>query len=72
MADMVWLASDEDRERKLAWHLQQALQIPTEKANASSFTKSQNAILDAMNPRDIDANLVMAQQARRVLDRLVI
>ena len=74
MADMVWLASDEDREGEaIAWHLQQALQIPTEKSRRIVFHEiTKNAILDAIdNPRDIDANLVMAQQARRVLDRLV-
>lgn len=62
-ADMVWLASDEDREGEaIAWHLQQALQIPTEKSRRIVFHEiTKNAILDAIdNPRDIDANLVMA------------
>ena len=73
-ADRVWLASDEDREGEaIAWHLQQTLKIPAEKSRRIVFHEiTKNAILDAIdNPRDIDSNLVMAQQARRVLDRLV-
>ncbi len=73
-ADTVWLASDEDREGEaIAWHLQQALKIPAEKSRRIVFHEiTRNAILNAIdNPRDIDSNLVMAQQARRVLDRLV-
>ena len=73
-ADMVWLASDEDREGEaIAWHLQQTLEIPSEKSRRIVFHEiTKNAIVDAIeNPREIDSNLVMAQQARRVLDRLV-
>lgn len=73
-ADVVWLASDEDREGEaIAWHLQQALNIPEDKSRRIVFHEiTKNAILDAIeNPRGIDSNLVMAQQARRVLDRLV-
>lgn len=73
-ADVVWLASDEDREGEaIAWHLQQALNIPEDKSRRIVFHEiTKNAILKAIdNPRDIDSNLVMAQQARRVLDRLV-
>ena len=73
-ADMVWLASDEDREGEaIAWHLQEALKIPAEKSRRIVFHEiTKTAILGAIeNPRDIDSNLVMAQQARRVLDRLV-
>lgn len=73
-ADTVWLASDEDREGEaIAWHLQQTLNIPAEKSRRIVFHEiTKNAILNAIdNPRNIDSNLVMAQQARRVLDRLV-
>jgi len=73
-ADTVWLASDEDREGEaIAWHLKEVLGLQPEKTRRIVFheiTKSaiQNAIL---NPRDIDYNLVNAQQARRVMDRIV-
>ena len=73
-ANTVWLASDEDREGEaIAWHLQQTLNIPAEKSRRIVFHEiTKNAILNAIdNPRNIDSNLVMAQQARRVLDRLV-
>ena len=73
-ADTVWLASDEDREGEaIAWHLAETLSLDPEKTRRIVFHEiTKNAILDAMeNPRDIDMNLVKAQQARRVLDRLV-
>ena len=73
-ADMVWLASDEDREGEaIAWHLAETLSLDPEKTRRIVFHEiTKNAILDAIeNPRDIDMNLVKAQQARRVLDRLV-
>lgn len=73
-ADTVWLASDEDREGEaIAWHLQEALGLKKEKTKRIAFHEiTQDAILNAIeNPRAIDMNLVMAQQARRVLDRLV-
>ena len=73
-ADTVWLASDEDREGEaIAWHLSEELKLSQEKIKRivfNSITKS--AIEHAIkNPRGIDYNLVNAQQARRVLDRLV-
>lgn len=73
-ADMVWLASDEDREGEaIAWHLRETLDLKPEKTKRIVFNEiTKNAILHAIeNPRDIDMNLVDAQQARRVLDRLV-
>ena len=68
-AGTVWLASDEDREGEaIAWHLSQVLGLKDDKTKR--ITK--NAILHAIeNPRTIDLNLVNAQQARRILDRLV-
>ncbi|UNZ00187.1 type I DNA topoisomerase [Zhouia spongiae] len=73
-SDTVWLASDEDREGEaIAWHLAETLKLDKDKTKRivfNSITKS--AILKAIeNPRTIDYNLVNAQQARRVLDRLV-
>ena len=73
-AEMVWLASDEDREGEaIAWHLSETLKLKTENTKRivfNSITKS--AIEHAIkHPRGIDYNLVNAQQARRVLDRLV-
>ena len=73
-ADIVWLASDEDREGEaISWHLFETLGL--EKANTKRIVFheiTKNAILNAINnPREIDMNLVNAQQARRVLDRLV-
>ncbi len=73
-ADMVWLASDEDREGEaIAWHLQEALKLNPQMTKRIAFNEiTKNAILHAIeNPRDININLVDAQQARRVLDRLV-
>lgn len=73
-AKTVWLASDEDREGEaIAWHLQQTLNLNPETTKRIVFHEiTKNAILQAIeNPRGIDMNLVMAQQARRVLDRLV-
>ena len=73
-ADMIWLASDEDREGEaISWHLAEELGLTKEKTKRivfNSITKS--AIQKAIqNPREINYNLVNAQQARRVLDRLV-
>ncbi|EZH71584.1 DNA topoisomerase I [Aquimarina atlantica] len=73
-ADMVWLASDEDREGEaIAWHLAETLKLDKERTRRIVFHEiTKNAILKAIeNPRSIDYNLVNAQQARRVLDRLV-
>jgi DNA topoisomerase-1 len=73
-AQTVWLASDEDREGEaISWHLRETLQLPAAKTRRIVFHEiTKNAILEAIeNPRDIDMNLVNAQQARRVLDRLV-
>ncbi len=73
-AEMVWLASDEDREGEaISWHLFKALGLKENKTKRIVFHEiTKNAILNAIqNPRDIDRNLVNAQQARRVLDRLV-
>ncbi|MCB0372613.1 MAG: type I DNA topoisomerase [Muricauda sp.] len=73
-ADIIWLASDEDREGEaISWHLAEELKLDKSKTKRivfNSITKS--AIQKAIeNPRDINYNLVNAQQARRVLDRLV-
>ena len=73
-ADMVWLASDEDREGEaIAWHLKNELKLKDEKTKRIVFHEiTKKAIQKAVeNPRSIDYNLVNAQQARRVLDRLV-
>ena len=73
-ADMVWLASDEDREGEaISWHLQEALGLKTEKTKRIVFHEiTKSAILNAVeNPRSINVDLVNAQQARRILDRLV-
>ncbi len=70
----VWLASDEDREGEaISWHLRETLGLPQDKTRRIVFHEiTKNAILHAIgNPREIDMNLVNAQQARRVLDRLV-
>ena len=73
-AKTVWLASDEDREGEaIAWHLAKVLNLPIDRTKRIVFHEiTQRAILNAIeNPRTIDMNLVNAQQARRVLDRLV-
>ena len=73
-ADMVGLASDEDREGEaIAWHLFEVLKLKPEKTKRIVFHEiTKDAILHAIeNPRDIDLNRVDAQQARRVLDRIV-
>ena len=73
-AKTVWLASDEDREGEaISWHLYETLGLKKENTRRIVFHEiTKNAILHAIeNPRDIDMNLVDAQQARRVLDRLV-
>ena len=73
-ADVVWLASDEDREGEaIAWHLYETLNLKEDTTKRIVFHEiTKNAIQDAVkNPRKIDKNLVDAQQARRVLDRIV-
>ncbi len=73
-ASMVWLASDEDREGEaISWHLYEVLGLKPENTRRIVFHEiTKDAIVHAIeNPRDIDINLVDAQQARRVLDRIV-
>jgi DNA topoisomerase-1 len=73
-AEMVWLASDEDREGEaISWHLSEELNLNKNNTKRIVFHEiTKSAILKAIeNPREIDYNLVNAQQARRVLDRLV-
>lgn len=73
-SEKVWLASDEDREGEaISWHLCEVLGLDEEKTNRIVFHEiTKQAILEAINnPRRIDMNLVYAQQARRVLDRIV-
>lgn len=73
-AQIVWLASDEDREGEaIAWHLFDELKLKKENTRRIVFHEiTKDAILHAVeNPREIDVNLVDAQQARRVLDRIV-
>lgn len=74
VADMVWLATDEDREGEaISWHLSETLQLDPKKTQRITFNEiTKEAILKAINhPREIDSALVDAQQARRVLDRIV-
>ncbi len=73
-ADKIWLASDEDREGEaISWHLCEVLGLDEAKTSRIVFHEiTKPAILDAINkPRNLDMNLVNAQQARRVLDRIV-
>ncbi|WP_018477788.1 type I DNA topoisomerase [Pontibacter roseus] len=73
-AEMVWLASDDDREGEaISWHLTEALDLTAAKTRRIVFREiTKNAIINAISsPRGIDMDLVNAQQARRVLDRLV-
>ena len=73
-ADKVWLASDEDREGEaISWHLCEVLGLDSKKTNRIVFHEiTKPAILEAIeHPRHLDMNLVNAQQARRVLDRIV-
>ena len=73
-ADTVWLASDEDREGEaISWHIAQILELDPSKTQRIVFHEiTKDAILHAVeNPRELNLNLVNAQQARRVLDRLV-
>ena len=73
-AQVVYLATDPDREGEaISWHLKELLSIPEEKAKRVTFNEiTKNVVRDSIeHPRDIDQNLVDAQQARRVLDRIV-
>ena len=72
--DNVWLATDEDREGEaIAWHLCKVLDLPVETTKRIVFHEiTKDAITNAIkNPRTVDMNLVQAQQARQILDRLV-
>src|SRR5262245_14826442 len=73
-ADLVWLATDLDREGEaIAWHVTEAAKVPREKTRRVTFSEiTERAIREAFaHPRDIDVNLVDAQQTRRIVDRLV-
>ena len=72
--DTVYLATDPDREGEaISWHLKELLQLPDEKAHRVTFNEiTQKVVRESIqNPRDIDYDLVDAQQARRILDRIV-
>ena len=73
-ADIVFLATDPDREGEaISWHLKELLSLPDDKAKRVTFNEiTKNVVTNSIkNPRKIDENLVNAQQARRVLDRIV-
>ncbi len=73
-ADMVYLATDPDREGEaISWHLKELLKLPDEKTRRVTFNEiTQRVVRESIaNPRDIDYDLVDAQQARRILDRIV-
>ena len=73
-AEMVYLATDPDREGEaISWHLKEMLELPNHKSKRVTFNEiTQKVVKESIaNPRNIDANLVDAQQARRVLDRIV-
>ena len=73
-ADTVYLATDPDREGEaISWHLKELLNLPDEKTRRVTFNEiTQNVVRESIaNPRDIDYGLVDAQQARRILDRIV-
>ncbi|HBR08195.1 MAG TPA: DNA topoisomerase I, partial [Clostridiales bacterium] len=73
-AGMVYLATDPDREGEaISWHLKELLGLPDEKARRVTFNEiTKKVVKDSIgNPRDIDEALVNAQQARRILDRIV-
>jgi len=73
-AELVWLATDEDREGEaISWHLEEALNLKEENTRRITFNEiTKSAVLHAIeNPRKINRQLVDAQQARRILDRLV-
>lgn len=73
-ADLVWLATDPDREGEaIAWHVQKSINLPENKLRRIVFNEiTKSAVLSAINsPRDINSALVNAQQARRILDRVV-
>ena len=73
-ADTVYLATDPDREGEaISWHLKQLLNLPDEKTRRVTFNEITKKVVQEsiQEPRDIDQNLVDAQQARRVLDRMV-
>jgi DNA topoisomerase I len=73
-AEIVWLASDEDREGEaISWHLAETLKLKPENTRRIVFHEITRPAIEkaVLNPREIDLNLVKAQQARRVLDRLV-